>query len=75
MKKQRLSPEQAFAAMSIFLDHYRERTRGGDLAALAGDIQINDRDGCPFDPAAWSDWLDAVEEALHRSEELVAARR
>ncbi|HEX3885710.1 MAG TPA: hypothetical protein VHW66_23870 [Stellaceae bacterium] len=75
MKRQRLSPEQAFAAMSIFLDRHRDRTDGGNLAALLGDIQINERDGRPFDPAAWSDWLDAVEEALHRSEELVVERR
>lgn len=75
MKRLRLSPEQAFAAMSIFLDRYRERTRDGDLRALLGDIQVNERDGLPFDPAAWDDWLDAVEQVLHRSEELTAVRR
>jgi len=75
MKRQRLSPEQAFAAMSIFLERYRTRTHDGDLSALLGDIQINERDSRPLDPAAWSDWLDAIEEALHRTEEFVAARR
>lgn len=63
------------AAMSIFLEHYRARTGDGDLSALLGDIQINARDGRPFDPAAWADWVEAVEQALQQSEELVGARR
>ena len=65
MKKQRLSPEQAFAAMSAFLERYYERTGGkGDLGALLGDLQINRSDGLPLDPAAWADWLAAIDEAL-----------
>jgi hypothetical protein len=64
MKKQRLSPEQAFAAMSLFLERYSARTSGGDLPALLGDLQINHRDGRPFDPAAWTDWLSAIEDVL-----------
>jgi hypothetical protein len=75
MKKHRLSPEQALAAMSIFLEHYRARTGDGDVSALLGDLQVNARDGRPFDPAAWSDWMEAVEQALQQSEELVSARR
>jgi hypothetical protein len=75
MEKHQLSPELAFTAMSIFLERYRARTRDGDLGALLGDIQMNARDGRPFDPAAWSGWMEAVEAALQQSEELVAARR
>ncbi|HEY1796370.1 MAG TPA: hypothetical protein VGG57_09640 [Stellaceae bacterium] len=70
-----MSPEQALAAMAIFLERYRVRTADGDVSALLGDLQINTSDGRPFDPAAWSDWLDAVDEALHQSEELLSARR
>jgi hypothetical protein len=67
MKKQRLSPEQAFAAMAIFLERYYDRTGGdGDLGALLGDLQINRADGFPLDPAAWGDWLSAVENMLER---------
>jgi hypothetical protein len=67
MKKRRLSPEQAFAAMSLFLERYHVRGGDGDdLAGLLGDIQINERDGLPFDPAAWTDWLAAVEDILDR---------
>ena len=62
MKKQVLTPEQAFEAMSIYLQRYHDRTGGkGDLAALLGDIQINAADGRPLDPAAWGDWLAAIE--------------
>jgi hypothetical protein len=68
MKKQVLTPEQAFHAMSIYLQRYHDRTSGkSDLAALLGDIQINANDGRPFDPAAWGDWLAAIEEARTRS--------
>ena len=58
-----LAPEQAFNAMFVFLDRYYERTgRSPELGALLGELQIN-RDGRPFDPAAWGDWLAAVDEA------------
>jgi hypothetical protein len=79
MRKQRLSAEQAFAAMSVFLEKYHARTGGnGDLGALLGDLQVNGRDGLPFDPAAWADWLAAVEEVLGErvsDSELVTSRR
>jgi hypothetical protein len=78
MRKQRLSSEQAFAAMSVFLDRYYARTSGnGDLGALLGDLQVNRRDGRPLDPAARTDWLAAIEavlEAPDRAEQPAAAR-
>lgn len=68
MKKQVLTPEQAFDAMAIYLQRYHDRTGGqGDLAAVLGDIQINASDGRPFDPATWGDWLAAITEARARS--------
>lgn len=68
MKKQVLTPEQAFDAMSIYLQRYHDRTGGkSDLAVLLGDIQINASDGRPLDPAAWGDWLAAIEEGHTRS--------
>ncbi|HZK89832.1 MAG TPA: hypothetical protein VFC56_06755 [Stellaceae bacterium] len=78
MKHQRLSPEQAFAAMAMFLDGYHARTGGrGNLGALLGDLEVNKRDGLTVDPAAWTDWLTAVEEVLarDRNKQLVTARR
>jgi hypothetical protein len=65
MKKTLLSPEQAFNAMTVFLEEYYRRTEGkGELTAILGDIQINRHDGRPMDPAAWSDWLAAINRVL-----------
>jgi len=65
----KLSPEQAFNAMFIFLNRYYERTeRKGELGAVLGDIQINEQDGRPFDPAAWEDWLAALNCILVKSD-------
>jgi hypothetical protein len=78
MKKQRLSPEQAFAAMALFLQRYYARNGGSDdLAALLGDLQLNERDSLPLDPAAWTDWLSAIEDAVAartRNDQLIGVR-
>jgi len=51
--------------MSLFLERYHARSGGSDdLAGLLGDLQINERDGLPLDPAAWTDWLSAIEDAV-----------
>ena len=64
MRKKLLSPEQAFQAMFIFLNEYYERTGGvSELGAVLSDIQINPPDGVPADPAAWDDWLAAIDVA------------
>ena len=65
MKKKLLSPEQAFRAMLIFLDEYDQRTTGkAELRDVLGDIQLIRTDRMPADPAAWGDWLSAVNMAL-----------
>jgi hypothetical protein len=65
MKKTLLSPQQAFKAMTVFLGEYYDRTGGeGELASILGDIQINQADDRPMDPAAWADWIAAVERVL-----------
>ncbi len=65
MKKKPLSPEQAFRAMFVFLDAYHERTSGkAELGDVLGDIQLNESDGRPADPAAWDDWLSAIKKVL-----------
>jgi hypothetical protein len=62
MKKKPLSPEQAFRAMFVFLDAYHERTSGkAELGDVLGDIQLNENDSMPADPAAWGDWLAAID--------------
>jgi hypothetical protein len=65
MKKKHLSPEQAFRAMFVFLSEYYERTaRSAELADVLGDIQLIGSDGMPADPAAWDDWLAAINTVL-----------
>lgn len=60
MSNQILSIEQAFRAMSQFLERYYERVgRKAELGAVLSDIQMM-VDGRPADPAAWGDWQDAV---------------
>lgn len=60
-KDKSISPEQAFAAMIVFLDEYYRRTNGtAALADVLGDIQTLPDDGMPADPAAWQDWLSAI---------------
>jgi hypothetical protein len=69
MKKKLLSPEQAFDAMLVFLEEYYQRTKGtGEIGAVLGDIQRNRGDGSPMDPAAWGDWLAAVNRALEKAD-------
>jgi hypothetical protein len=64
MKKKLLSPEQAFQAMFFFLHDYYQRTEGkAELGDVLGDIQMNSRDDEPADPAAWHDWLAAINAA------------
>ena len=67
MRRKMITPEQAFRAMFIFLNAYYERTEGkSELAEVLSDIQINSHDGLPMDPAAWGDWLAAVESARQK---------
>jgi hypothetical protein len=67
MKKKLLSPEQAFRAMLLFLNEYYGRTQGtAELGEVLGDIQL-DAAGSTMDPAAWGDWLAAVDAVCAKS--------
>ena len=64
MKNKLLSSEQAFQAMFVFLNEYYQRTsERAELGDVLGDIQLN-KDGMTADPAAWDDWLAAINEAM-----------
>jgi hypothetical protein len=68
MKRKLLSPEQAFRAMFVFLDAYNGRTQGqAELGEVLGDIQMGKR-GTTMDPAAWDDWLVAVDKVFQKGE-------
>jgi hypothetical protein len=60
---EKLTELQAFNAMRKFLDGYWERTHSDDIGVLLGELQLFP-DGGTFDPAAWEDWMDAVEAVL-----------
>jgi hypothetical protein len=57
---------RAFDAMRRFLEGYWERggKKSDDLAVLLGSLNRDEGSrSLPLDPALWSDWLDAIEEA------------
>lgn len=60
---EKLTELQAFEAMKKFLEGYWERTNSDDVGGLLGELQFSS-DGGTFDPAAWHDWMDAVEAVL-----------
>jgi hypothetical protein len=57
---QTITTRQGFLAMIRFLEAFYARA-GDDFATLMTDLQIQE-DGGPLDPAAWSDWIDAVKQ-------------
>ena len=60
--KQQLTIQQAYVSMIKFLEDYYERTKSDDIGSLLGDLQL-DENNMPFDPAAYSDWLNAINKA------------
>jgi hypothetical protein len=59
----KLTELQAFNAMRKFLEGYYDRTHSDDLGVLLGELQLFPEGGT-FDPAAWYDWIESVEEVL-----------
>lgn len=59
-----LNASQAFLAMGKFLRAYFDRTKGaGDIATICSDVEI-EGDRMSTDPAALSDWAQAVDEVV-----------
>lgn len=52
--------KQNYKSMYLFLRGYWERTKSEDVGSLLSDLSLLP-DGSPADPAAWSDWVAAVE--------------
>lgn len=55
-----LTTSEAYQAMIIFLENLYSMTKSDDLAGFLGGFQILS-DGSPADPAAWHDWLEAID--------------
>jgi hypothetical protein len=59
-----LTASQGFRALAKFLQVYSKQTKGmGPVGPLVGDVEI-EGDGRSTDPAALSDWAEAVNEVL-----------
>ena len=53
--------------MLVFLNDYYDRTAGkAELGDVLGDIQVNESDGMPADPAASADWISAIDAVLKK---------
>lgn len=59
----KLTELQAFNAMVKFLEGYYERTSSDDVGSLLSEMLFL-QDGMTADPAAWHDWMEAVEKVL-----------
>ncbi len=64
----------AFHALHYYAAALAERISSDDLAALAGETAILP-DGGPADPAAWSDFLAAVDHARGARPDLTLVTR
>ena len=67
MNNKQLTDLQAFNAMRLFLEGYYNRTHSDDVGSLLGDLQLFPEGGT-FDPAAWEDWMDSINEVLKEEE-------
>lgn len=54
-----LTPKQAYAAMTLFLEGHYRRTGSPDIGGLLGDMALR-TDGTTADAAMWDDWLASI---------------
>lgn len=59
----RMTPDQAYRAMRMFLELQHERNAQAEVAQVLSDTQMLP-DGRSADPAALREWLDCVETVL-----------
>jgi hypothetical protein len=68
--KVRLTPQQAYRAMFLFLEAYAKRFKGTppeEIQIILGAMQLLD-DGVPADPALWEDWSKCVSQILREAD-------
>jgi len=58
--KERLTIKEGYKAMFNYLYVFRKLTKLDGLDGFLSSMQCAP-DGSPMDPAAWKDWLEAVE--------------
>lgn len=59
----RMTPDQAYRAMRMFLENQHDRNRSAEVAQVLSDTRMMP-DGRSADPAALREWLDCVEAVL-----------
>lgn len=64
---EKLSSQQAFEAMVLFLEMYYEHTQSDDVGGLLSDM-IFLEDGTTADPATWGEWVECIERVLNKKE-------
>lgn len=65
LESETLTIEESYKTMYKFIEGYYYRLNKPDLLAmLLGGFRLRDN-GYTVDPAAWEDWLDAVETVLN----------
>ena len=63
--KPKLTLEQAYRAMYYFLENEYKLTKSEELGGMLGSLSWHIwQDRSPGDPAAWQEWLDAVQKAM-----------
>lgn len=62
---EKLTEQQAFKAMVLFLEGFYERTNADDIGRLLSDLILLE-DGSTADPAAWYDWMNCVQKVLNK---------
>ncbi len=65
-----MTNEEAYRAMFYFLEDCYLRTKSDEIGGMLGGMAFLG-DGITADPAAWHDWLKAVERAKHDSESIM----
>jgi hypothetical protein len=65
MPDRRITPQQAYAAMTMFSEAHYRRTGSDDIGGLLGDMAMRD-DDTTADAAMWADWLDSIAGTLAR---------
>jgi hypothetical protein len=60
MVMEKLTTDEAYRAMICFLEDYLSRG-DSNVSVLLHAYAAPMRDGKPSDPAAWSDWLKAID--------------
>ena len=66
MNEINLNKLEAYQAMFFFLENLYALTNDDGLGGFLGSMALLS-DGCPADPAYWSDWENAVKKAVSPS--------